>query len=201
MSLANFFERPALEVAPELLGAVISHDTEQGRVSIRITEVEAYHGGGVDPGSHAHRGPTPRTAAMFGAPGHLYVYLSYGLHMCMNLVCSPDGIASGVLVRAGQVVEGLELARSRHPKPKRDHELAKGPGVFTRALAVDLRDYGSAVDEWPFVFELPAEAVEVTSGPRTGVGGVAGGGEFPWRFWVPGDRSVSRYQRHKTATD
>ena len=105
----------ALEVAPALLGRLLVSDSPQGRVAVRLTEVEAYRGEGVDPGSHAYRGRTPRTGVMFGPPGHLYVYFSYGMHWCANVVCGPDGTASAVLLRAGEVVLGHDLARSRRP--------------------------------------------------------------------------------------
>src|SRR5690606_1576473 len=104
-----FFDRPPEEVAPDLLGRVIAH----GAVAVRLTEVEAYGGPGQDPASHAYRGRTPRNAVMFGEPGYLYVYFTYGMHFCANLVCLPEGIGSAVLLRAGEVVAGVELARSR----------------------------------------------------------------------------------------
>ena len=114
----DFFARPALEVAPDLLGFLLTHTSRQGTVTVRLTEVEAYAGQD-DPGSHAFRGPTPRTQVMFGPPGHLYVYFTYGMHWCMNLVCGPTGAASAVLLRAGEVVVGEQLteladAASRH---------------------------------------------------------------------------------------
>ncbi|PID96574.1 MAG: 3-methyladenine DNA glycosylase [Actinomycetales bacterium] len=125
-----FFERPVLQVAPELLGARISLDG----VTVRLTEVEAY-GGGDDPGSHAFRGRTPRTEVMFGPPGGLYVYFTYGMHWCANLVCGPEGHASAVLLRAGEVVQGRELAASRRPGSA-VRDLARGPARLTRALGL-----------------------------------------------------------------
>jgi DNA-3-methyladenine glycosylase len=108
----EFFERPGPEVAPELLGWVIEHETPAGLVAVRLTEVEAYAGED-DPASHAYRGRTARTAVMFGPAGHAYVYFTYGMHYCVNLVCLPEGTASAVLLRAGRVVAGEELARAR----------------------------------------------------------------------------------------
>lgn len=191
------FDRPAVEVAPLLLGAVL-----HGRgVSVRLTEVEAYLGDGTDPGSHAYRGRTARNATMFGAPRHVYVYRSYGIHACANLVCSPAGEASGVLLRAGEVVAGLELARSRRPTARIDAELARGPGRLTRALGIGLDDDGAALRlgaapgaAAPFSLEPSREPVAATTGPRTGVSGPGGTLDFPWRFWIAGDPSVSPYR-------
>jgi DNA-3-methyladenine glycosylase len=125
-----FFARPVLEVAPELLGCTVSH----AGVTVRLTEVEAYDGAN-DPGSHAFRGRTPRTRVMFGEPGGLYVYFTYGMHWCANLVCGPSGAASAVLLRAGEVIEGLELARSRRAGV-RDRDLARGPARLAMTLAL-----------------------------------------------------------------
>jgi len=125
-----FFARPVLEVAPELLGCTVSH----AGVTVRLTEVEAY-GGSNDPGSHAFRGPTPRTRVMFGEPGGLYVYFTYGMHWCANLVCGSVGVANGVLMRAGEVVDGLELAGSRR-NGVRDRDLARGPARLAKTLAL-----------------------------------------------------------------
>src|SRR3954463_2055001 len=127
----SFYDRPVLEVARDLLGAVLVC----GDVALRLTEVEAY-AGGHDPASHAFRGPTPRNSVMFGPGGHAYVYFTYGMHFCMNLVCGPDGSASAVLLRAGEVVAGLETARARRPGAT-DRDLARGPARLTKALAVD----------------------------------------------------------------
>ena len=191
-----FLERPSLEVAPALLGAVLSHTTDAGTVAVRITEVEAYVGQGVDPGSHAFRGKTPRNASMFGEPGHLYCYFTYGMHVCANVVCSPDGEASGCLIRAGEVVEGIELARARRLTSKSDRDLAQGPARLVVALGISLSDDGSDLFAPPFSLERAAQPVDHATGPRTGL---AGGAELPWRFWIPGDPSVSPYKRHPKA--
>ncbi|KZX22580.1 DNA-3-methyladenine glycosylase [Rathayibacter tanaceti] len=184
--------RSALEVAPELLGCVLLHRTEEGVVGVRLTEVEAYLGTGEDPGSHAHRGPTPRTAPMFGAPGSVYAYFTYGMHTCVNIVCSPAGTASAVLVRAGEVVVGEELALARRGSvPIRD--LARGPARLAKALGVRLAESG---DPLGAAFELrgaPSPAAVVAT-VRTGVSGPGGGEEYPWRFSIPGDPTVSPYR-------
>src|SRR3954468_17406117 len=140
--------RPSTEVAPLLLGAIV-----HGRgVSVRLTEVEAYLGE-VDPGSHAFRGQTRRNAVMFGAPGHLYTYFTYGMHVCANVVCSPEGIATAVLLRAGEVVDGVELARERRLTSKRDTDLASGPARLCVALGIELGDDGHDLTRQPIVLE------------------------------------------------
>lgn len=185
--------RPATEVALELLGATISRDSAEGRVTIRLTEVEAYLGE-VDPGSHAFRGLTRRTTVMFGEPGHLYTYFTYGMHVCANVVCSPAGTASAVLLRAGEVVEGLDLARARRTTSRTPADLARGPARLVVALGVTLADGGADLAEAPFDLTLPTARADHEAGPRTGVSGHGGSAEFPWRFWIPGDRTVSRYK-------
>lgn len=191
-----FLERPSVEVAPALLGAVLRHTTDAGTVAVRLTEVEAYVGQGIDPGSHAFRGKTRRNASMFGEPGHLYCYFTYGMHVCANVVCSPEGEASGVLLRAGEVVEGIELARYRRTTSKGDRDLAQGPARLVVALGISLSDDGSDLFAPPFTLEPSAAVVEHSAGPRTGL---TGGAELPWRFWIPGDPSVSPYKKHPKA--
>lgn len=182
--------RPTIEVAPLLLGAVI-----HGRgVSVRLTEVEAYLGE-LDPGSHAFRGRTRRNAVMYGPPGHLYTYFTYGMHVCANVVCSPDGEASAVLLRAGEVVSGIEVARERRPTSKRDADLASGPARLCVALGITLGDDGADLGHGAIRLEAgshPAEAF--ATGRRTGVSGDGGTDAFPWRFWIPGDPTVSPYK-------
>jgi len=191
-----FFERPVLEVAPDLLGALVSH---RG-VTIRLTEVEAYDGPN-DPGSHAYRGLTPRTGVMFGPPGGLYVYLSYGMHWCANLVCGSEGTASAVLMRAGEVVGGIEVARERRGGVV-DRDLARGPARLGQALGLSREQNGLDVTAPDGPFEVlaapyPAPA-PVRSGPRVGVSGAGGDGlQYPWRFWLEGDPTVSAYRGAK----
>ena len=173
-------EGDPLEVAPRLLGAVLTH----AGVSVRLTEVEAYDGPD-DPGSHAYRGPTARNAVMFGPPGHLYVYFVYGMHHCANLVTGPDGAPGAVLLRAGEVVAGLDVARTRRPGST-DRDLARGPARLCRTLALDLTDNGIRA-------ELVAgdRSHEISTGPRVGLRYAA---DRPWRFWITGDPTVSVYR-------
>lgn len=197
----SFFERSSLEVAPELLGAHLTHLTEQGAVTLRLTEVEAYLGDGTDPGSHAFRGKTPRNSVMFGPPGHVYTYFTYGMHTCANLVCSREGEASGVLLRGAEVVQGGELALERRGSAVRHRDLARGPARLTVASGIRLDENGADVIVSPFAIELPDGPVTpFATGPRTGVSG-PGGDEalYPWRFWIPGDPTVSPYKRHPRA--
>ncbi|MFP5220460.1 MAG: DNA-3-methyladenine glycosylase [Actinomycetes bacterium] len=182
--------RPVLEVAPLLLGA----ELRAGGVTVRLTEVEAY-AGEADPGSHAYRGRTSRTAVMFGPAGHAYVYFTYGMHWCMNVVAGEDGVASAVLLRAGEVVDGLDAARERRPGVL-DRDLCRGPARLTRTLGVtgaedgvDLLADGSPVR---LLAGTPADPAAVRSGPRVGVAGA--GAPTPWRFWVAGEPSVSPYR-------
>ena len=178
--MTDWAEGDPLEVAPRLLNAVLTH----GGVSVRLTEVEAYAGAD-DPGSHAHRGPTDRNAVMFGPPGHLYVYFVYGMHHCANLVTGPPGEAGAVLLRAGEVLGGVEVARERRPGV-RDRDLARGPARLCRALGIDLGDNGTRVDL--VAGERPRA---ISTGPRVGLRLAA---DRPWRFWVTGDQTVSTYR-------
>jgi DNA-3-methyladenine glycosylase len=182
LSLEEVLGGPALEAAPRLLGAHLTH----AGVTVRLTEVEAYAGAD-DPGSHAHRGRTPRTATMFGPAGRLYVYFTYGMHHCANLVCGPDGEAAAVLLRAGEVVAGLDVARARRPGV-RDRDLARGPARLCRTLALDRSHDGLDVRD---VARPPDRPVpHPATGPRVGLRLAA---DRPWRFWVPDDPTVSRY--------
>jgi DNA-3-methyladenine glycosylase len=157
--------------------------------------------GPYDPGSHSKDRRTERNASMFGPPGHAYVYFSYGMHFAINLVCSPEGTASGVLLRAGEVIEGRSLATVRRSVRRNGSSipprmLARGPGNLAQALGItrDRHDGRDLLAE-PFEIQLASRAVtEVATGPRVGVAGVAGGPAFPWRFWIPGDRTVSAFR-------
>jgi DNA-3-methyladenine glycosylase len=167
-------------------------------VTIRLTEVEAYAGTGEDPASHAHRGRTPRNAMMFGPSGHLYVYFTYGMHWCANVVCGPTGQAAAVLLRAGEVVAGVERAHARRPSARIERDLARGPARLALALGLDgtsnganLLDPASPVTLSPPV--QPPQPALVRTGPRVGV---AGAKDRSWRFWLDGEPTVSPYRRH-----
>jgi DNA-3-methyladenine glycosylase len=184
-----FFDRPVLEVAPELLGAVLVH----GPVAVRLTEVEAYDGPD-DRASHAFRGRTPRNAVMFGRPGLLYVYFTYGMHYCANLVCGPAGRPSAVLLRAGEVVAGAAQARSRRPGIGPAAALARGPANLVRTLGLGPHDNGRDVladPELRVCLATAAPAGRERTGPRVGVRSAA---ERPWRFWLADEPSVSAYR-------
>jgi DNA-3-methyladenine glycosylase len=196
----HFFDRPVLEVAPDLLGRTLVRTTPEGVIRLRLTEVEAY-AGEIDPGSHAFRGRTARNATMYGPPGHVYVYFTYGMWHCMNLVCGPEGHAAAVLLRAGEVLSGTGLARARRPAARRDAELARGPARLATALDVDRRLDGTDVcgpdpgAPLRVLHGTPVPAERVSSGPRTGVSG--DGAVHPWRFWITGDPTVSPYRAHQ----
>jgi DNA-3-methyladenine glycosylase len=181
--------RPVLEVAPRLLGATLRHARDGEGVALRLTEVEAYDGAN-DAGSHAYRGPTPRTAVMFGPPGFLYCYFTYGMHVCCNVVTGPDGAASAVLLRAGEITEGIEVARSRRSGAS-DRDLARGPARLCRALGIELTDNGNDLVTGPITLRLAEPVGAVSVGPRVGL---RGDPDLPWRFWSTGEPTVSAYR-------
>jgi DNA-3-methyladenine glycosylase len=183
--LRELLAGPVLEAAPRLLGAVLRH----GEVSVRITEVEAYDGAD-DPGSHAYRGPTRRNAVMFGPPGALYCYFTYGMHVCCNVVCGPEDYASAVLIRAGEVVSGLDQARLRRSGSP-DRDLARGPARLCRALDIQLADDGTDLVAGPITLTLGEPVRDVSTGPRVGLRAAP---DRPWRYWITGERSVSAYR-------
>jgi DNA-3-methyladenine glycosylase len=223
--------RGAVEVAPTLLGCVLEHETAEGLVAVVLTEVEAYQGA-ADPASHAYRGRTARNAVMFGPPGHAYVYFTYGMHFCVNLVCLPEGTASAVLLRAGRVISGQALAAARRgagrnqagetgarvgggsrsawktPGERRDgdapagravaeRDLARGPARLCKALGITREQDGADVCDpaSPLRVRWPDRrpALDISQGPRVGISVAA---DFPWRFWVTGDPTVSVYRPH-----
>lgn len=191
----RFFARPSIDVAHDLLGSRVRCE----EVVLELTEVEAY-AGMADPASHAFRGVTRRNEVMFGPAGRVYVYLSYGMHHCVNLVCGQPGIASAVLLRAGRVVAGAADA-ARRRGPVTDVSLARGPGNLAKALGITLEASGSTVWggqlRWaPAPTALPGAALAIATGPRVGISSAA---DVPWRMWVRGDPTVSAYRRHPKA--
>jgi DNA-3-methyladenine glycosylase len=183
------------EAVPETARTLLGWRLSANGVTVRLTEVEAYSGLGDDPASHAHRGLTNRNAVMFGPPGFLYVYQIYGMHFCGNVVCSPAGQASAVLLRAGAVVDGVETARQRRPAARADHDLAAGPAKLMQVLALDKGANGTSVVDGsgPATLSPGARPGEIAAGPRVGVTSAF---DLPWRFWVAGDPTVSAYRRH-----
>jgi DNA-3-methyladenine glycosylase len=193
----DFFERSALEVAPELLGCVLVHELDGERLEGAIVEVEAYLGDGSDPASHSHRGPRPRVASMFGPPGHFYVYRSMGIHACVNLVCERKGRASAVLLRAVEPLHGLEpMALRRGGRAGR--QLASGPGKLTQAFGIGLEHDGASALSGALRVE-PARAAPargILRGPRVGIRKAA---DLPYRFWIADSEHVSRTPLNRRA--
>jgi DNA-3-methyladenine glycosylase len=199
----EFFDRPAPEVAPDLLGCVLASQAAGGLVAALIVETEAYTGR-TDPASHAFHGQTARNGVMFGPPGHAYVYFTYGMHFCVNLVCQPPGNASAVLLRAGRVIEGVPLAAARRSGQRnpREVDLARGPARLCQALGIDRSQDGADVCAagsplrvrsrriWPPA-TARSEERKISTGPRVGVSRAA---EIPWRFWITGEPTVSVYR-------
>jgi DNA-3-methyladenine glycosylase len=179
---SDFFERSVHEVAPELIGVTLLVDGVGGRIVV----AEAYDQ--EDPASHGYRGPTERNAAMFGPPGHAYVYRSYGIHWCLNLVCEPEGIASAVLMRALEPTYGLDEMRVRRGVDD-PRLLCSGPGKLCQALGVTREHDGLALDRPPFELRPREGDVDVVAGPRIGITRAA---ELPWRYGEAGSRFLSR---------
>jgi DNA-3-methyladenine glycosylase len=183
-----------LPAARRLLGCTVESDTPDGTVAVRLVEVEAYRGAD-DPASHSYRGPTPRNRVMFGPAGHLYVYFVYGMHFCANISCLDEGEAGAVLLRAGEVVSDLEVARRRRPAARRDAELARGPARLAMLLGLDRSRNGVDLTDPASPVRLaagpPVPGSRVRTGPRVGV---AAAHDLPWRLWVDGSPAVSPYR-------
>jgi len=184
----------SVRLAPLLLGAVLVSDVGGKRVAVRLTEVEAYEGAD-DPASHAFRGSTARTAVMFGPAGHLYCYFTYGMHWCANIVCGVDGFASAVLLRAGEIVDGTDVAAQRRPAARQPRDLARGPARLASALALnratDGVDLCAAKSPVRLVSMPSRRPSRVEVGPRVGISQAT---ERPWRFWLPDEPSVSTFK-------
>jgi DNA-3-methyladenine glycosylase len=191
-----FFERPALEVAPDLLGCRLVHEIDGERLEGAIVEVEAYLGDGSDPASHSHRGPTPRAATMFGPAGRFYVYRSMGIHSCANLVCDVAGHGAAVLLRAVEPLCGLDEMRRR--RGGRDgRELASGPGKLTQAFGIDLDHDGASALRGALRIEARRGAdPHVLCGPRIGIRKAS---ELPYRFWIADSPHVTRSPLNRRA--
>ncbi|WP_175970660.1 DNA-3-methyladenine glycosylase [Burkholderia sp. BCC0322] len=183
-----FFDRVATDVAPQLLNKILA--AADGRAG-RIVEVEAY-AGAIDPAAHTYRGKTPRNATMFGPPGHLYVYFTYGMHWCCNCVCGPDGTGTGVLIRALEPLRGLERMRAARPPQTRDRDLCRGPARLTQAMGIggaqDGIDLIGARDGFAIVDDGIAPPADLAGVPRIGI---RVGKDLPWRWSVPANRYVS----------
>lgn len=196
-----WYARDVLSVANDLLGSFITTIAPDGVVTIRLTEVEAY-GGADDPASHAAKGRNARNAAMFAEPGRLYVYRHLGLHDCVNVVTGPAGEPAAVLLRAGEVVEGAELAMARRLAAgtvDSARQLARGPGRLAVALGLGLEANTTDVTEAGGSVVLHRRegylVTSIAAGPRVGVGGVgADPSRYPWRLWLAGDATVSSYR-------
>jgi DNA-3-methyladenine glycosylase len=178
----DFFARSVHEVAPELIGATLLVDGVGGV----IVEVEAYDQ--EDPASHGFRGPTPRNAAMFGPPGYAYVYRSYGIHWCLNLVCDVEGRAEAALVRALEPTSGLGVMRARRGVDGL-RSLCSGPGKLCQALAITREHDGLPLDRAPFALHPRTQVPDIATGPRIGITRAA---ELPWRYGLAGSRFLSR---------
>jgi DNA-3-methyladenine glycosylase len=183
-----FFDRAATTVAPQLLNKILA--AADGRAG-RIVEVEAY-AGAIDPAAHTYRGKTQRNAVMFGPPGYMYVYFTYGMHWCCNCVCGPEGDGCGVLIRALEPLHGLEQMRAARPRSARDRDLCRGPARLTQAMGIgeaqDGIDLGGAHAGFTVVDDGMAPPKDLAGGPRIGI---SRGEDLPWRWSVPGNRYVS----------
>jgi DNA-3-methyladenine glycosylase len=191
---AAFYLRDPREVAVDLLNKVLVHDDPvDGLIGGRIVEAEAYLGAGLDPGSHAFRGPTRRNATMFGPPGHLYVYFTYGMHWCSNVVCNPEGGGGAVLIRALAPLDGLEAMWGRRPKARRERELCSGPARLAQALGLTGDLDGTDLSAGPVLLFDDGTPPPPDPGNSVRIGLSRGkGDQSPWRWWVPGDPNVSR---------
>jgi DNA-3-methyladenine glycosylase len=187
-----WFDRPATDLAPDLLGCRLVHAHPDGRVGGRIVEVEAYRGP-EDRAAHSSRGQTARNAVMFGPPGHLYVYLVYGLHLCLNVVAGPGEKPEAVLVRALALDEGIDLARVRRGTAVPEQRLASGPGNVGRALGIDRALSGADLLDGPMRIEPRGlRPAAIARGPRVGVDYAGTWAARPWRYWIADDPHVSR---------
>jgi DNA-3-methyladenine glycosylase len=189
----SFYARDSRELAPLLLNKLLVVRTDDGvRLAARLVEVEAYCGSD-DAGSHAYRGMTPRTEVMFGPPGRLYVYFTYGMHWCANVVATKDGDAAAVLLRAAAPVDGIEVMRERRVKARRDRDLLAGPARLCQAFGLTGAHNGADLVRGPVRIFDDGVAPPAAPGVSTRIGLALGrGDEHPWRYYVPGDPNLSR---------
>ncbi|WP_307828239.1 DNA-3-methyladenine glycosylase [Antrihabitans sp. YC2-6] len=197
MTLGALLDVDPVTAASRILGATLTVDD----VAVRIVEVEAYGGDPAgpwpDPAAHSYRGPTPRNRVMFGEAGTLYVYLSYGMHFCLNVTCGPPGIAGAVLLRSAEVVEGIDVVTQRRPAVRRFSDLARGPGNLGKVLAINLSDNGTRLFDAGSRTRLELDSVDRwQSGPRVGISTAP---DRPWRLWLPESAAVSAYRRNPRA--
>jgi DNA-3-methyladenine glycosylase len=178
----SFFDRHVLEVAPDLIGATLLVNGVGGI----IVEVEAYHQS--EPAAHSFNGPTPRTLVMFGPPGFSYVYRSYGIHWCVNLVCEKEGSASAVLIRALEPTHGLAVMRKRRGVDD-ERALCSGPGKLCEALGITINQSALPLDQPPFALHARVGKADVVSGVRIGLTKAV---DLPWRYGLKGSRFVSK---------
>ncbi|MBM7493964.1 DNA-3-methyladenine glycosylase [Micromonospora luteifusca] len=192
----SWLHAPAAQV-PETAQTLLGWEITAGGVRVRLTEVEAYAGTGEDPASHAHRGSTPRTAVMFGPAGYAYTYFVFGMHWCLNIISGAEGEAAAVLLRAGEVVDGVDIARERRGDVS-GRDLARGPARLVVALGITAAANGTSMIDGngPILLTPPTRPVNrsaISAGPRVGV---AAAHDVPWRFWITDDPTVSSYRRH-----
>jgi DNA-3-methyladenine glycosylase len=192
----SFYSRDALAVARDLIGCLFLYDHPKGRIAVRLVETEAYRGP-IDPGSHGHRGVTPRTEVMYGPPGRLYVYFTYGMHWCANIVCAREGECEAVLLRAGEPIAGIELMRKLRKGITNDRFLAAGPARLCQSMGIDKRHNGATLLRggrfWCAEDAITDDyrELEIAQTPRIGLA-EGRGHETPWRFVVPGHPHASR---------
>jgi DNA-3-methyladenine glycosylase len=192
----SFYARDALAVARDLIGCVFVHRHPEGELAVRLVETEAYRGS-EDPGSHGFRGPTPRTKTMFDPPGRLYVYFTYGMHWCVNIVCAREGVCQAVLLRAAEPLEGVDRMRINRGGIGNDRLLASGPARLAQAMGISKPHDGASLLRGGTFYcaedsaTIPMRKNEVAQTPRIGLA-LGRGDEIPWRFVVPGHPYASR---------
>ena len=196
----DFYKRPVLEVARDLLGCILVRQQSGQILAGRLVEVEAYLGDGRDPSSHSHGGPTPRNRSMFGPPGHLYAYKIYGIHTCINVVCESEGTGSAVLIRAVEPLLGIDRMRQNRgleidgPGPS----VASGPGRLSQAYGFSLEDDSHTLSRKELCIRAPGawrEPLTVVQGPRIGISKAT---ELPYRFYAEANPWVSRIPKSKS---